>query len=110
MRERVIFSATSHYTREAGLLPRAAATGGAEDQYRGYFETDGAAQAVFVYERSTGEGTLYTGEVGWDTPVPVRDGALDDAHMARVLGRSGRAWLRACWEAATGQPGDDASE
>ena len=71
--------------------------------YRGYFENRFGEQAIFLYERDSGRGTLYLGDAGWEQPHAVHDGAV----QGLVLSPLEQMWLQACWSAALG---DTASE
>ena len=66
------------------------------NRYYGYFQNRHGEQWVFVYdpERKTGE--LRGGDIGWDNVVTVRNGQADV-----MLGKAEKAWLEACWKAAT---------
>lgn len=66
--------------------------------YIGYFENPHGEQWVFTYHRKTGKAELRGGDVGWNTMLKVKDGAVADL----ILGVEEAAWLKACWRAATG--------
>ncbi len=97
MNQLAIFSITNHHTPACGTPPRI--DDAAPPQYRGYFENRYGEQAIFVYDETRRQGTLYLGDAGWDTPYPVVDGQVPDL----LLGRDEQAWLRACWRAARAQ-------
>ncbi len=66
-------------------------------RYLGYFENEHGEQAIFVYDRTRRAGTLLLGDTGWERPHAVVEGAVAGV----VLGATERAWLTACWKAAT---------
>ena len=66
--------------------------------YVGYFQNAFGEQWIFTFNRTTSEGQLRGGDIGWNTVHDVRDGKVEDL----VLGPDELAWLRACWAAATG--------
>jgi hypothetical protein len=68
----------------------------AGDRYYGYFQNRFGEQWVFVYDLESKTGELRGGDIGWSTAVVVHDGQVDI-----VLGQAERAWLQACWKAAT---------
>jgi hypothetical protein len=51
-----IFAIGNHHTEGCGKPPIVDDTG--PDCYRGYFENEHGEQAIFVYDRTTREGTL----------------------------------------------------
>ena len=96
MSEQVAFSVTNHHAPEAGTPPRADGESGS--LYRGYFENEYGEQAIFVYDRDAGKGTVYLGDAGWENPYDVLDGVAPELEMTPAE----RAWLMACWRAARG--------
>src|SRR5579859_4196695 len=95
MSEPPIFRVTNHHTDACG---RPLAIDDSEpNRYLGYFENEHGEQAVFVYDRARRVGTLLLGDAGWEGSHPVVNGAAAGV----VLGPTERAWLAACWKAAT---------
>ena len=68
-----------------------------EDRHVSYFENAHGEQWVFTFDRLTGQGMLYGGDVGWEHPTII-DGQIGDL----ALSHSERIWLAACLLAATG--------
>ena len=66
-------------------------------KYFGYFQNRFGEQWVFVYDPGRRVGELRGGDIGWETVVIVDGGEADVK-----LGKAETAWLRACWNAATG--------
>lgn len=52
---------------------------------------------MFTYDRTSREGRLYVSDAGWARFFAVRDGNVPDL----VLTAGEKAWLVACWKAAT---------
>lgn len=96
MTEPAIFSVTNHHVPGCGTPPRI--DDAAPGQYRGYFENEYGEQAVFVYDRTMQQGTLYLGDAGWETAYRVRDGVVPGL----ILSQLEQAWLRTCWTAVRG--------
>ena len=71
--------------------------GNTPHHYHAYFENAQGEQLIFVYDREANTGTLYHGDLGWETPRPVVDGTCPTV----VLDEAEMLWLRACWMAAT---------
>jgi len=92
--EAALFSVSNHHTEQCGKPP--AIDGDDLDAYHGYFENRHGEQWVFIYQRDTGEGTLYGGDVGWEAR-PVVGGKVDGL----ILASEEKTWLQACWQAAT---------
>ena len=67
------------------------------DKYIGYFQNRFGEQWVFVYDPERKVGELRGGDIDWETVVIVEGGEADV-----TLGKAEAAWLRACWNAATG--------
>src|SRR5260221_4937026 len=67
--------------------------------YIGYFENQLGEQAIFVFDRTAQVGAVLLGNCGWEIQYPVIEGMI----AGLVLPEAERAWLRTCWEAATGQ-------
>jgi hypothetical protein len=66
--------------------------------YIGYFENLHGEQWVFTYHRTTKRAELRGGDVGWNTPLDVRDGTVEGLNLSR----DEATWLGSCWRAATG--------
>jgi hypothetical protein len=90
-----IFAVTNHHVENCGKPPQV--DDSTPNHYRGYFENEHGEQAIFVYDHTTHEGTLYLGDAGWERHYAVVDGAVPEL----ILGISEALWLRACWKAAT---------
>jgi hypothetical protein len=95
MSEQPIFRVKNHHTDACGAPP--AIDDSEPNRYLGYFENEHGEQAIFVYDRSRGAGTLLLGDGGWERSLEVVEGAVAGV----VLGAMERAWLAACWKAAT---------
>jgi len=89
-----LFVVSNHHAERAGRPP--AIDGDRPGAYHGYFENRYGEQFVFIYQRDSGEGTLWGGDVGWE-PHSVVDGKVESL----VLSSEERSWLQACWDAAT---------
>jgi hypothetical protein len=89
-----LFTVSNHHTAQAGRPP--AINGDESGAYHGYFENRYGEQFIFVYRKDTSEGTLWGGDVGWK-PHRVVDAKVESL----ILSREEKAWLQACWEAAT---------
>ena len=92
-----IFSVTNHHVTSCGSPPQIDDT--PPNCYRGYFENEHGEQAIFVYDRATGDATLYMGDAGWERPHRVADGRVPGL----VLNAPEQAWLAACWQACAGR-------
>jgi len=97
MSEQPIFRVTNHHADACGAPP--AIDDSEPNRYLGYFENEHGEQAIFVYDRTSRQGTLYLGDAGWERPYPVVDGAVDGL----ILGVNEALWLGTCWKAATGR-------
>jgi hypothetical protein len=64
--------------------------------YVGYFENAYGEQWIFTYDAGNGTGSLRGGDIGWNSPQFVRDGAA----LGLQLNRDETAWLQACWNSA----------
>jgi hypothetical protein len=64
----------------------------------GYFANEHGAQAIYTYDRATGEATVTMGDAGWHDAHRVVDGQAEGL----VLGKAEAMWLRACWLATGG--------
>lgn len=92
----LIFAVGNHHIESSGKPPQI--DDSAPNCYHGYFENEFGEQAIFVYDRTCHEGTLYLGDAGWEQPYRVIGGIVPGLQ----LGEAERAWLTACWKAATG--------
>ena len=93
----VVLQVRNHHTSEAGTPPRISDDD--PNRYIGYFENPFGEQALFVFDGSARTATLYLGDAVWETGHAVIDGVVPNL----VLGEAELLWLRACWQAATGQ-------
>lgn len=82
-----------------GGVPPTVRTGD-PNYYHSYFENEYGEQAIFRYNRTTGEAAVVLGDAGWDLPCVVRDGFAE--HL--ILGKTEQHWLIASFAAATGRP------
>jgi hypothetical protein len=94
MSEQPIFRVTNRHTDACGAPP--AIDDSEPNRSLGYFENEHGEQAILVYDRTRRAGTLLLGDAGW-----VRPHAVVEAVAGVVLGAAERAWLAACWKAAT---------
>lgn len=53
-------------------------------------------QAIFVYDYEVGEGTLWMGGAGWETPRKVVGGKVPEL----VLNQEEAIWFATCWNTA----------
>lgn len=90
-----LFRVSNNHTPQCGEPPQIDAD--AEDCYHGYFENESGEQAIFVYDRRTGNAMLWMGDAGWEKPYTVVAGRVPGL----ILGPSEALWLHACWRAAT---------
>jgi hypothetical protein len=95
MSEQPILRVTNRHTDACGAPP--AIDDSEPSRYLGYFENEHGEQAIFVYDRTRRAGTLLLGDAGWERPHAVVEGAVAGV----VLGATERAWLAACWKAAS---------
>ncbi len=86
---------TNHHPPSCGVPPHIDESTG--QHYLGYFENAYGEQAIFVYEYTAQQGTLYLGDAGSEQPHPVFDGVAPALRHAPAE----PLWLRACREAAT---------
>lgn len=89
-----LFRVSNHHTAHCGT-PAAIDADDAE-KYFGYFANEHGEQAVFVFDRESGEATLRLGDAGWARTHLVVDGDVPGL----VLTPSESTWLRACWLAS----------
>jgi len=66
------------------------------DLYVGYFANAYGEQWIFTHHRPSSLSQLRDGDIGWNSPVAVRNGSVQDL----ILSPSEAAWLAACWDAA----------
>jgi hypothetical protein len=92
----MLLQVRNRHSAEAGTPPRIVDLDATH--YVGYFENGYGEQALFVYDRAAGTGSLHLGDAGWETAHAVINGAVPDL----VLSESELLWVRACWQAATG--------
>jgi hypothetical protein len=90
-----IFSVTNVHHVSCGTPPQIDDT--VPNRYLGYFENQHGEQAIFVYDRSTKQGTLYMGDAGWGNTYKVINGVAQGLRVNAVE----QAWLTVCWKAAT---------
>jgi len=95
----LILQISNHHAASCGTPPWIEERAG---QYLGYFENQYGEQMIFLFDRRSGTGQLYAGDAGWETPYEVVDGIAKELILRPEEGR----WLRACWEAATGETND----
>jgi hypothetical protein len=89
-----IFSITNHHVPGKHQPPSITESSGGT--YRSYFENGGGDQSIFVYDRATGKGVIYAGDYDW-----APDEVVNSQPQTLALNSAERAWLAACWEAAT---------
>lgn len=90
-----LFFANNHHTEASGKPPHIDAN--IRKRYHGYFENEYGEQMIFVFDYEVGEGTLWSGDVGWELPHKVVDGTVPEI----LLGESEAVWLGNCWKTAT---------
>lgn len=90
-----IFKVSNKHAASSGNAPRV--DGNEPGKYHGYFENEYGEQAIFVYDRETRTGTLWMGDAGWEGPIEVTRGAVEELMLSEVEA----LWLGACWLAAT---------
>ena len=73
----LVFAAYSNQDPSCGPPPRLRNTD--PGLYYGYFENRYGEQFVFTFDRATGAGTVWGGDLGWDEPKPFTLGLLDEA-------------------------------
>ena len=127
----LVFAAYNTHHERCGAPPRLCNTD-SPGLYYGYFENRYGEQFVFTFDRATGAGTVWGGDLGWGEPKAFTRGLLDEAlrstrdlaaqvqgddarsqlpvidhalALGRLTGLTGKdeiIWLRACLEACTG--------
>ena len=74
----LVFAAHNNHDPSCGQPPRL--RNAADPRlYYGYFENSYGEQFVFTFDRATGAGTVWDGDLGWDEPQPFTLGLLDEA-------------------------------
>jgi len=86
-----LFKVANRHVPDCGQPP--AVDGNSSDAYYGYFENEHGEQAIYRYDRATGEATLRMGDAGWERTYRVREGRP----LGLVLSGAEAAWLQACW-------------
>jgi hypothetical protein len=71
------------------------------DNYYGYFENEYSEQSVFVYDYASKQGTIWSGDAGWDESYAVVDGQA----AGLVLTQDEAIWLMNCWQTAKTREG-----
>jgi len=105
-----VFAATNHHTPSCHEPP-CTVTEEPGQYYYAYFESSLREQWVYVHDLQAGTGILRGGDIGWDTGVEVTNGVSPMGTVGSIsLESDEAAWLRACWAAATGNPGEVADE
>jgi hypothetical protein len=69
-------------------------------KYLGYFVNEHGDQWVFVFDCDTHRATLYGGDMGWTHQLTI----ASSTDFTSSVTESERAWLEACWRAATVLP------
>ena len=92
--DRPLFRVSNHHAQSCGQPPTL--DGDAAGKYVGYFMNGYGEQAVYSYDRQTGEATIRTGDAGWEAAYPVVNGEVSDLKLPDAE----RTWLRACWLAS----------
>ena len=95
MRKESVFLMGNHHDVSCGAPPTIDDTN--SEQRRYYFENAHGDQLIFVFDRPSRTGSLYSGALGWTRVVPVIEGAVDGVTLSAVE----QNWLKACWKAAT---------
>jgi hypothetical protein len=74
----LVFAAQNNHDPRCGSPPGLRNTAD-PGLYYGYFENRYGEQFVFTFDRATGAGTVWGGDLGWDEPKPFTLGLLDEA-------------------------------
>ena len=74
----LVFAAQNNHDPSCGSPPRLRNTAD-PGLYYGYFENRFGEQFVFTFDRATGAGTIWGGDLGWDEPKSFTLGLLDAA-------------------------------
>src|SRR5215469_16225003 len=109
----LVFAAQNNHDPRCGPPPRLRNTAD-PGLYHGYFENRFGEQFVFTFDRATGAGTVWDGDLGWGEPqpftlgllaeasgLPVIDAALVLGRVTGLMGKDELIWLRACLAACT---------
>ncbi len=86
-----LFKVSNRHTASCGHPPPG--DGDASDAYYGYFTNEYGEQAIYVYDRASGEATVRMGDAGWDEVHRVVNGRLEGV----TVNQAEAAWIRACW-------------
>lgn len=89
--EHTLFRVSNKQKKGSGSPPEI--DGDTPHHYYSYFENEYGEQLIFTYDYETKTGTLYHGDIGWDSPVPIEDGTASGV----VLHEAETLWLKACW-------------
>jgi hypothetical protein len=92
-----ILSIRSHHAADCGAGPFV--DGDDPHLYLGYFENSQGEQWIFSFHRQTRKAQLHGGDSGWKTAYDVRKGTVTEL----ILSSEEKAWLQACWKAASGE-------
>ena len=92
-----IFWVGNHHVPDCGKPPHI--DGDIRKRYHGYFENELHEQFLFVYDYEVGEGTLWCGDAGWETPYKVQNARAENL----LLSENEALWLYNCWIMATGE-------
>ena len=71
-----------------------------DDFYCSYFESACGDQWLFIFNRQTFIGYFWSGDIGWDRRIEIRDNKIQDADL--ILGPDEFGWLTLCWRVASG--------
>ena len=74
----LVFAAHNTHHERCGAPPRVRNTDN-RGLYHGYFENRYGEQFVFTFDRATGAGTVWGGDLRWDEPQSFTVGLLDEA-------------------------------
>ena len=74
----LVFAAQNNHDPSCGPPPRLRNTAD-PGLYHGYFENRYGEQFVFTFDRATGAGTVWGGDLQWDKPQSFTVGLLDEA-------------------------------
>jgi hypothetical protein len=77
----LVFAARNNHDPRCGRPPRLRNTDD-HSSYYGYFENRFGEQFVFTFDRATGAGTVWGGDLGWDNRKLFTLGLLDEALLA----------------------------
>jgi hypothetical protein len=77
----LVFAAQNNHDPRCGPPPRLRNTAD-PGLYHGYFENRFGEQFVFTFDRATGAGTVWGGDLGWDNRKSFTLGLLDEALRA----------------------------